>query len=77
MQGNSQKTKEITKFIRLKHPNYLIGLLHAATLHILNGQYEKVPELLGAKLELKNLFPERKIFHVSELTSFYKTNSRT
>ncbi len=43
-----------------------------ANLYIDQKKFDKVPEILGAELELKKLCPERDIFHLAELTNFLK-----
>ncbi len=36
------------------------------------NNFSEIPALLGSQLELDALYPERKIFHIAELMSYYK-----
>jgi tetratricopeptide (TPR) repeat protein len=68
--GNYEKAKEITKWILTEHPDYLFARINQAHVYIQNGEYEKVPLILGKAMEIKELYPERDVFHLSEVTSF-------
>lgn len=70
--GKKEKSFEVNNWIIKEHPDYLFGLLNKANEYYLNGQYEKIPELLGDLMEIKDLYPERDVFHVNELLSFSK-----
>jgi tetratricopeptide (TPR) repeat protein len=71
--GNYEKACEVNRWILAEHPDYLFGLINQAHAYITDGQFEKVPEILGQGLELKELFPDRDMFHLAEFTAFYKT----
>ena len=68
--GENEKSCEILEALRAGHPNYLFGKILIAEENIQLGKPEKVKEILGKGLELKELYPERDWFHISELTSF-------
>ncbi len=70
--GNSKKTEEITKQIIAEYPGYIFGILNEANICIDKKQYSKVPELLGKSLDIRDMYPEREIFQVAELTSYFK-----
>ncbi len=70
MLGMIPKSREINVRIIQEHPGYLFGKLNQANNFIERGEPEKVPGVLGESLELKDLYPERKIFQFSEYTNY-------
>jgi uncharacterized protein YecA (UPF0149 family) len=70
--GKIVKVKEINQWILEEHPDYLFGIINQANIAVGEMELERVPELVGEKLDLKALYPEREIFHLSEITSFHK-----
>jgi hypothetical protein len=70
--GKISKSYEVNRWIVKEHPNYLFGKLNIAAEHIEKKEYNKVPELLGNLLDIQEIYPERKIFHVGEVLSFNK-----
>ena len=68
--GEKQKSHEITERMYVEHPNYLFSKLQKAETYIYAGKPKEVMEILGKRLELKDLYPDRDWFHLSELTSF-------
>jgi len=69
----TQKMYDVNKWIIAEHPNYLFGKLNLANEHYLKKEYNKIPEVLGHEMELKSLYPNRKTFHLNEVTSFLKS----
>ncbi len=61
---------EILKKTVSKFPQYLFGLAEYACYFLRRGEPERVPELFRNCLTLKQLYPERDIFHVKEVLSF-------
>ena len=53
------------------HPDYLFARTNYAELCLRRGEHDKVPEILGDRLDLKQLCPRRSRFHVSEVVGFY------
>lgn len=72
MKGQLHKSFAYNHEIARKHPGYLFAKINLALESLENKEPEKVPEVLGASLDLRALYPERKIFHVTEYTGFYK-----
>lgn len=70
--GKIEKVKEINQWIIEEHPVYLFGLINQANIAVGEMELERVPELVGEKLDLKAIYPERETFHLSEVTSFHK-----
>ncbi|MGM0498195.1 MAG: SEC-C metal-binding domain-containing protein [Bacteroidota bacterium] len=74
--GMEEESYKINDRLLKEHPNYLYGILNKANEHIIKEELEKVPALMGENMELQDLFPERNIFHVSEMISFMETAIR-
>ena len=66
--------KTLHQTIKL-HPDYLFVKLNLAEEYIKEEKYEKVPELLGEKMELEVLYPDQEVFHVTEVVSFFSTTA--
>lgn len=73
MQGNHFMANEVNRRLVSLHPKYLHGKLHLANIAIANVEYEKVPEMLGEAMDLKALYPDRDVFHYTEVLGFYQT----
>ena len=54
-----------------RHPDYLFARTNYAEMCLGRGEPDKVPEILGARLDLKQLYPKRNLFHISEVVGFY------
>ena len=72
IRGNRKKALEVNQWIIAEHPYYLFGKLNQANAFIYDGEPEKVPGVLGELMEIKDLYPERDVFHIEEITGFYK-----
>ncbi|MDM1373662.1 SEC-C metal-binding domain-containing protein [Myroides marinus] len=65
--GNEKKAIAVNDDIIKKHPDYLFAKINKAAICIENRDFEGVEELLGKSLDLKDLYPHRDEFHVSEV----------
>lgn len=72
-QGNYEKAVEVNNWTLKEHPDYLFARINMAHAYIGKEDVEKVPELLGPDFELKSLYPERDLFHLTEVTAYLKT----
>jgi len=72
LKGNREKAKEIKLFTHQQHPDYLFGKIAIALEYFYENKPEEMPALLGEHLELGALYPDRKIFHISEVMNYYK-----
>jgi hypothetical protein len=70
-QGNHKKAMEVNHWILTEHPDYLFAKINLAHSSIEEGEFEKVTDVLGQEMEIKRLYPERDLFHLSEVTGFY------
>lgn len=68
--GNTEKAREVNKWIIAEHPDYLFGKLNRAAEFYENKEYEKMTEVLGRNMEIGELYPERQVFHLTEVTAF-------
>lgn len=71
--NETQKMFDVNRWIIAEHPNYLFGKLNLANEYFTNGEYDKIPEVLGQDMELSSLYPDRKIFHLNEVCSYLKS----
>jgi len=70
---DNEKAREINDELLQQFPGYLYGKINLAQFYLASNKPEKVPEVLGANMELCDLYPERKIFHHDEFLNFYET----
>lgn len=70
--GNLQKAKEINLLTLERHPEYLFGKVSLALSYYYEEKFDEIPALLGDRLELDALYPQRKVFHISEVMSYYQ-----
>lgn len=70
--GNVQKSHAVDEWTLSEHSDYLFARLNRASYYLAENHPEKVEELLGKGMELPLLYPERDIFHVTEMMAFYK-----
>lgn len=69
---NLQKAKEINLLTLEQHPEYLFGKMSLALSYYYENAFDKIPALLGDRLELDDLYPQRKVFQISEVMSYYQ-----
>lgn len=72
MVGNNKKSYEVNRWIVKEHPDYLFGRLNLAGELIEKGELDKVPEIMGNLLDIQEMYPERKIFHIGEVLGYNK-----
>lgn len=69
--GKKKDSKKILKVIAEKFPNYLFGQISQAEEELNQKNYDKIPTILGKELELHAKYPDQKLFHASEINSYY------
>jgi len=72
IKGNYDKAIEVNNWILSEHPDYLFAKLNEANKYIDAKSFDKVPDILGESLDLKQLYPERNLFHLVEVTGYLK-----
>lgn len=70
--GRSEEAYLVNHQIVSEHPDYLFGKLNLAFEYFNNKQYDRIPEVLGSVMDLKDLYPERDRFHLGEVTGLMK-----
>ena len=72
LSGNPRKAYECNNWILKEHPDYFFGRVNLAAQYFEQKEYDKIPEVLGKLMEIHALYPDRKVFHVSEVMAFNK-----
>lgn len=70
--GQHERALKINSNILNEHPGYLFGKINLAMQYLHKNKISKIPEILGDAMEIKSLYPEREIFHIEEVLSFYQ-----
>jgi len=72
LSGNTEKAFECNNWILREHPDYFFGRVNLAAQYFEQKEYHKIPDVMGDCMEIHALYPERKVFHVSEVMAFNK-----
>lgn len=68
--GEIEKMEEVTIENCRLNPDYLFGKLNYAQLCLMRKEYDKIPEIFNHTFDLKELYPNREEFHISEFVNF-------
>jgi tetratricopeptide (TPR) repeat protein len=68
--GDQAQATALVREAYRRHPQYLFARVNYANLCLQQGEIEKVPGIFDHAFDLKQLYPHRKRFHVSEFTGF-------
>jgi tetratricopeptide (TPR) repeat protein len=68
--GDQEKATALVREAYRRHPQYLFAKVNYANLCLQHGEIEKVPGIFDHAYDLKQLYPHRTRFHVSEFTGF-------
>ena len=71
LMGETEKARQLIELTIEQHPDYLFGKISLALELYYEECYDKMLPLLGESLELRGLYPERDIFHESEVANYY------
>ncbi len=69
--GQTTKANNVMKENYKKNPTYLFALLNYAEYLINNGNFDKVADIFKNKFDLTLLYPERNVFHTTEVINFH------
>jgi hypothetical protein len=69
--GQDEKRRALIARCRATLPDYLFGMIAQAELLLGDEEYEAFRELWGGRFDLRELYPDRTRFHVTEFTGFY------
>jgi len=68
--GDQEKATTCVREASHRHPQYLFAKVNYANLCLPQGEIGKIPGIFAHACDLKQLYPHRKRFHVSEFTGF-------
>ncbi|MFH2044247.1 MAG: hypothetical protein ABIK92_03760 [Pseudomonadota bacterium] len=68
--NDTEKSRQYAEKNYNNNPDYLFAKLNYAEICMTEGKYKKVPEILDYKFDIKALYPERDIFHITEVVGF-------
>ncbi len=68
--GDQERATACVREAYRRHPQYLFAKVNYANLCLQHGEIEKVPGIFDHACDLKQLYPHRTRFHVSEFTGF-------
>jgi tetratricopeptide (TPR) repeat protein len=68
--GDQEHATALVREAYRRHPQYLFAKVNYANLCLQHGEIEKVPGIFDHACDLRQLYPHRKRFHVSEFTGF-------
>jgi len=74
MCGKRRKARRLLRELRKNHPDYLFGITNESNQLVQQKKdTDAARRLMGERLLLQDLYPERKVFHVSEVMSYYQS----
>jgi hypothetical protein len=68
--GDQEQATALVREVYHRHPQYLFAKVNYAHLCLQQGEIGKVPGIFDHACDLKQLYPHRTRFHVSEFTGF-------
>ena len=68
--GDQEQAIALVREAYRRHPQYLFAKVNYANLCLQHGESKKVPGIFDHACDLKQLYPHRTRFHVSEFTGF-------
>jgi hypothetical protein len=68
--GETAKAEALIQENYTRHSQYLFAKVNYANLCLQRGEIAKIPDIFDHKFDLKQLYPHRKRFHISEFTGF-------
>jgi tetratricopeptide (TPR) repeat protein len=68
--GKDQEAQEIFEKNVKDHPSYTFSRVALGLLYLKHNKTDKIPEVLGNRYEISFVWPDRKIFHLTEVLGF-------
>ena len=68
--GDQEQATALVREAYRRHPQYLFARVNYANLCLQHGEIEKIPGIFDHACDLKQLYPHRTRFHLSEFTGF-------
>jgi hypothetical protein len=72
--GEADKARRQYEQLLDEYPNYPNGRIAMAVFLLDECEYDKIAEILGAEMDIRTAFPERKVFHLSEVSEFLRVS---
>lgn len=69
--GREDDTRRTVQDLYRRHPDYLFAITAMIRIHLNHDELEKAQEILKNRFELSLMYPNRKVFHISEFVAFY------
>ena len=76
LMGEKAQAKQVLQQTQTRFPDYLFGRISHALDCLQRGDVDEVAEIFDNKFELKLLYPEREVFHITEILGFYMVMAR-
>ncbi len=73
MRGKMEKAYVQNRETLELFPDYVFARTNLAHEYIETGQFEKVEEVLGRLLDISDMLPQRKVFHIGEVVAYTQT----
>lgn len=70
--GREDDTRLTVQDLYRRHPDYLFAITAMIRIHLNDNELEKAQEILKNRFELSLMYPNRKVFHISEFVAFYE-----
>lgn len=70
--GREDDTHRTVQDLYRRHPDYLFAITAMIRIHLNRNELEKAQEILKNRFELSLMYPNRKVFHISEFVAFYE-----
>ena len=74
--GEAQKADALIEESYRRHPDYLFAKLNYANLCLSRGDVDAVLPIFGGSFDLSSLYPDRRVYHVSEMVGFFSLMAR-
>jgi len=68
--GDDEKARALAVENYEKNPEYLFARLNYAEMCLQSADYAEIPRIFNRKYDLKLLYPDRQVFHISEVVGF-------
>jgi predicted Zn-dependent protease len=65
--GQTEKARAVAELNYRKNPNYLFARLNYAEFLLSDREHEKIIEVLGGTFNLRVMYPQRTVFHATEV----------
>lgn len=71
--GNKEQYAELSQTLYDLHPDYLFARIGMANVCMERGELDRIPDIFKNKLDLKLMYPDRNVFHITEFINFSYT----